>query len=436
MQNNLRKHLTLPRKSAAAFGGPKGNIFISRMLTDGCTNSGSDVAFPLDYLSLAGTSRQTCANPFRTPDRKYDRARWAYLFRSSCHSFPSILDRLLQGHRKGMLLLDGPGQTMVEAPFKSFAGSGRRVCHRRFYYTPDFKKGPIGRNTLRSCQKAQPTTVYFGSTPSLPRSPLFHKGTDRFLAARLLMSVLLRWLPEDRRADLLLDAWYMKAPLLLPLIQKGVTTIGQIRRDTALFLEPLPSKEQKPGRPRKYGQRITRDNIRTFCPLQHRKIFAYGRERRFQFYESIAMARLLKGHSCRIVWCRFQQDDTKWSKWHLLLSTNQAINGCDLIEKYARRWWTESMFNEIKNIFGLKSAWEQTRQTLARWTMILNLAYSLPRLLALQLGPEVVQKLFPIPWRQNRPATAGWVTLFIARFFAIQTFGLYGTESTENSSPL
>jgi len=236
-------------------------------------------------------------------------------------------------------------------------------------------------------------------------------------AARLLMSVLLRWLPVDRRVNLLLDAWYMKAPLLLPLITKGVTLIGQMRRDTALFLEPVPPKEQKRGRPRKYGQKITLDNIRVFCPLQHRKIFAYGRERLFQFYEIIVMVRFLKGHSCRIVWCRSQKDDAKWSKWHLLLSTDPAMNGCDLIEKYARRWWTESMFNEIKNLFGLKNAWEQSRQTLARWTMILNLAYGLPRLLALQVGPEVVHQLFPIPWRQNRPATAGWVTLFIARYF-------------------
>jgi hypothetical protein len=72
---------------------------------------------------------------------------------------------------------------------------------------------------------------------------------------------------------------------------------------------------------------------------------------------------------------------------HLLISTDQTIAAEDIIVTYALRWWTEPMINELKNIFGLINAWEQTRQVLARWTMMLSLAYSLPRLLALWLGP-------------------------------------------------
>jgi len=344
---------------------------------------------------------------------------WTAYFKAiekGCFSWMALAQQWLK-----LLLNLSPDQTvefviddfLTPRSSKKAPSTGLHHDHAKKPNRPRFISGQLRVSLAVHCSIKGRTASF----PLLFRLMRQNGNRTKLDAARLLMSVLLRWLPKDRRADLLLDAWYMKAPLLLPLITKGVTIIGQIRRDTALFLEPVRPKEQKSGRPRKYGQKITLDNIRAFCPLQQRNIFAYGRERLFQFYESIAMARFLKGHSCRIVWCRFQQDNTKWSKWHLLLSTDQAINGCDLIEKYARRWWTESMFNEIKNFFGLKNAWEQTRQTLARWTMILNLAYGLPRLLALQLSPEVVQKLVPIPWRQNRPATAGWVTLFIARFF-------------------
>jgi hypothetical protein len=75
------------------------------------------------------------------------------------------------------------------------------------------------------------------------------------------------------------------------------------------------------------------------------------------------------------------------------------------------------MFNELKNIFGLINAWEQTRQVLARWSMILCLAYSLPRLLSLLLGPVKGAELFSIPWRIDRPVTAGWIAEALSHYF-------------------
>ena len=37
---------------------------------------------------------------------------------------------------------------------------------------------------------------------------------------------------------LLMDAWFMRRSLILPLIAQGVRIIGQVRRDTALYLPP------------------------------------------------------------------------------------------------------------------------------------------------------------------------------------------------------
>ncbi|WP_305801686.1 hypothetical protein, partial [Thiolapillus sp.] len=37
------------------------------------------------------------------------------------------------------------------------------------------------------------------------------------------------------------------------------------------------------------------------------------------------------------------------------------------IEAYGERWSIESMFNQLKLSWGLKEAWQQTRQTLHRW---------------------------------------------------------------------
>lgn len=236
-------------------------------------------------------------------------------------------------------------------------------------------------------------------------------------AAWLLMSVLMTWLPDGFLLILLLDAWYMKGPLVLPLIHKGVTVIGQVRKDTALFLPPANPPLKKRGRPRKYGPKLTLENIDRFCRPVDKILFAYGSDRLFHFYQIKAKVRFLDGRLCKIVWCRFMTDSASWSDWHLLIGTDPAMDGDEVITRYARRWWTEPMFNEIKHLFGLKNAWQQTRQALARWSMILCLAYSLPRLLALCLGPKAAYAMFPIPWRKNKPATAGWMARALSRLF-------------------
>lgn len=242
-------------------------------------------------------------------------------------------------------------------------------------------------------------------------------NTTKLDAARLLMSVLMTWLPDRFLLILLLEAWYMKGSLVLPLIREGVTVIGQVRKDTALFLPPDNPPLKKRGRPRKYGQKLTLENIGRFCRPVENILFAYGSDRVFQFHETKAKVRFLDGALCKIVWRRFMNDNASWSGWHLLIGADPDMDGDEVITRYARRWWTEPMFNEIKHLFGLKNAWQQTRQALARWSMILCVAYSLPRFLALCLGPKAAYAMFPIPWRKNEPATAGWMARAIGRLF-------------------
>jgi hypothetical protein len=248
---------------------------------------------------------------------------------------------------------------------------------------------------------------------------LIRKGGNRtkLHSALLLMRVLMKWVPPKTRIKLLLDCWYMKGPFLLPIIDQVKCIIGQVRKDTALYSSPPKRVKKKPGRPRKYGHRLYFETIQSECAQQEAKLQAYGKKRLFQFYSCKAKVRFLKGHLCKIVWCRFQQDSGKWTKWHLLICTMPQVQATEIIRLYALRWWTEPMFNELKNLFGLQEAWQQTRQALARWTMFLSLAYGLPKLLALILGPVEGAKAFPIPWRRNKPMTAGWMATAMRQYF-------------------
>lgn len=242
-------------------------------------------------------------------------------------------------------------------------------------------------------------------------------NTNKLTAATFLMKLLHKQIPLDMAVKVLIDAWFMRGPLVLELIRQGAVAIGQARKDTALFLTPVIPQKKPRGRPPKYGQKLSQEYILQNYPRHTSKLHAYGKHRTFQFHCLTAQVRFLKGHLCKIVWCRFLDDHDRWTKWHLLICTDKNLLPQDIITTYALRWWTEPMFNELKNLFGLINAWQQTRQVLARWTMILSLAYSLPRLLSLWLGPIKGEQFFSIPWRANRPVTAGWIADAITHYF-------------------
>lgn len=255
------------------------------------------------------------------------------------------------------------------------------------------------------------------SFPLLLRLMRTTGNTNKLTAATFLMNLLHKHIPVNMAVKVLIDACFMRAPLVLELIRQGAVAIGQARKDTALYLQPVIPQKKTRGRPPKYGQKLSQAHILQQYPHHEMKLQAYGKLRTFQFHCLAAKVRFLKGHLCKIVWSRFLDDHDHWTNWHLLICTDKNLSAENIITTYALRWWTEPMFNELKNLFGLINAWQQTRQVLARWTMLLSLAYSLPRLLSLWLGSVKGEKFFSIPWRANRPVTAGWIADAITHYF-------------------
>ena len=69
----------------------------------------------------------------------------------------------------------------------------------------------------------------------------------------------------------------MRAPLVLPLLRRGIHVIAQARIDTALFLPPPKQHRPRRGRPRKYGERLSKEAIEALPAIE----FEHGRQFRF-----------------------------------------------------------------------------------------------------------------------------------------------------------
>jgi hypothetical protein len=108
------------------------------------------------------------------------------------------------------------------------------------------------RPTFLNCQclvtLALVVRVRLGSALTVPiRSWRVEESGQRgklWVARQLIDSV--RGHVKDTR--LLIDAWFMRKSLILPLLEQRVRIIGQVRRDTALFLPPEAEPKRR-GRP-------------------------------------------------------------------------------------------------------------------------------------------------------------------------------------------
>ena len=232
-------------------------------------------------------------------------------------------------------------------------------------------------------------------------------NTGKRVAAKTLIRAVYRLL-DGRKVRVLVDSWYMRRIFIESMLARGFDVIGQVRIDTRLYDEPPKRKKGQRGRPRKYGRKYMPKRIahlkRSMVTLP-----LYGKEQEVRYRSKVLMAHFLGGRFVRVVWCEFKSESGHWKKAHLLLSTDAKLTPEQIIEAYGERWSIESMFNQLKLSWGLKEAWQQTRQTLHRWVHLTLVGYGLIQLLGYLDDQTVRQLCCHSPWRKDNPTTAGQI---------------------------
>jgi hypothetical protein len=261
-------------------------------------------------------------------------------------------------------------------------------------------------------------------------------NTSKIKRAIMLIKLVLPWFKQQKDEivmRVLVDCWYMKRTFILPMIELGLNVIGQVRKDTALFFKPDPKSGSKRGRPRKYGNKINKAEFEKF-PIITKIIKLYGKRQVVKYKSTKCLARFLKGAPVIAVWCQLKDQ----KGWTLILSTDLTLTPERIIKLYGRRWKTEPMFNEIKNLFGITRAWEQTSRALHRWVSMICLSYAINRLLSLLSQSKNFDKISPfIQWRQNSVMTAGLIRMGLKILFRhFSFFELWNPKSKKLILPI
>ena len=259
-----------------------------------------------------------------------------------------------------------------------------------------------------------------GAVPLMLR--LVRRGANRgkLKSARFLLRLLGQRLGQVR---VLLDAWFMRGWLIQCALADGHTVIGRVRRDLALYTPPRPSQRRRPGRPRKYGERLTPARVAAL-PVHRSTRILYGQLEVVRWRSCRVAARFLHGRVVRAVWVELERPDRpgKPPEQRLLLCTDPDLPAPEIITAYAKRWAVEPLFKDIKHGWGLKDAWQRSRQGLMRWVTLLGVGYALTQMLAYSDPARLDGLAKPAPWRPPGTQTAGVIQAGIGRL--LHTVGL------------
>jgi len=299
--------------------------------------------------------------------------------------------------------------TIVFRSSKKAPGSAIHHQHGRKTNRPTYVRGQCWVTLALTLSKGFRSL----GIPILSRLARQGGNSGKLVAAKTLLRVIAPLL-EGFQAVLLMDSWYMRCTLISYALDHGLQVIGQVRRDTALFHRPEPTGKR--GRPRKYGDKVSAEWIDSL-PEVSMECFIYSKTQMVYYRSAIVLARFLGGRAVRIVWSQLVNKDGSRTKPSLILSTDTSLSAARIILNYGRRWSVEDLFNQLKNRWGWKETWQQSRQVLHRWVQILSVSYAIPQLLVLFDDAKVKLLASVAPWRQKQPITAGRVRQGLQRFF-------------------
>src|SRR5947208_9889233 len=272
-----------------------------------------------------------------------ERGRWSWL----------AVWRALLGVLEGLFAPPvwhvGIDDTVVE---RTSAGAPGSLIHHNHSAKPNRSRFLRGQGWL--CLAAVVERGWrVGAVPLMLR--LVRRGTHRgkLASARFLLRLLGQRLGRVR---LLLDAWFVRARLIEAAVAGGHTVIGRARRDLALYAVPRPPRRRRRGRPRKYGQRMTRQRVEAL-PVHRSAQILYGKLEVVRYRSCRVAARFLKGRVVRAVWVELERPDRRDrpTEERLLLCTDPDLPALEVIRSYAKRWAVEPLFAAMKHGWGSRT---------------------------------------------------------------------------------
>ena len=121
----------------------------------------------------------------------------------------------------------------------------------------------------------------------------------------------------------------------------------------------------------------------------------------------------------------------------LLISTDIKLSAIDIIQRYAKRWDIESMFNELKNRFRFKDIMMHNKKSYYQFLYFKVWCFIIIKLISLQYKNKIIDYVREmLPWRvvsKNKvKITAGVTKLALKTIFTTLDISMFFPKVSKN----
>ena len=243
-------------------------------------------------------------------------------------------------------------------------------------------------------------------------------------------AVLKRICSKIPRGLILFDRAFARRKVFEMLLGFGHHLLCRAKSNAVFYRLPKPPKHPKPGRPKKYGDRL---NIRR---LRY-QVMSIG-NRDYQIASHLVRTKMCPV-DVRLVVIRTRPKRSKPYRYFLVFTTDLTLEIPQIVEYYQHRWQIETAFRDLKQEFGFSAYRVKSRKSINRFVQLSFIAASLTKLIFSMphptqkpISPQEVCEKLGIHWYHPRKLTQGLRVAYLQA--QIREFG-FSTSATENTNP-
>ena len=228
---------------------------------------------------------------------------------------------------------------------------------------------------------------------------------------------------------IIFDRGFARRKVFTTVLQYGHHILCRAKSNAAFYKIPKIPKHRKPGRPKKYGDRL---DIRR---LRYSVMEIAGKT------HSVA-SKIVRTKMCpadvRLVVIRTRPKKSKPYRYFLVFTTDMTLEISQIVKHYRHRWQIETAFRDVKQNFGFDKYQVKSRKSINRFVQLSFVAASLTKLVLTthpqteRVRVEDVCQQLGIHWYRPGRLTLGLCVAFL-RLRIAQTLFSVSSKQKPNS---
>ena len=242
-------------------------------------------------------------------------------------------------------------------------------------------------------------------------------------------AILKRICSQIPRGLILFDRGFARRKVFEMLLGLGHHIVCRAKSNAVFYRIPPPPKHPKPGRPKKYGDRL---NIRR---LRYKTMSIANKD--YQITSHLVRTKMCST-DVRLLVIRTRPKPSKPYRYFLVFTTDLTLEIPKILEYYQQRWQIETAFRDLKQEFGFSGYRVRSRKSINRFgqlsfiaASLTKLIFSMPHATEKPINVKTVCEFLGIHWYHPKKLTQG---LRVAYLQAQIREKLFSTSSPENTN--